>query len=345
MAACYLARKYGVHSAMPVFKALKACPDAVVIQPDMKKYATVSRSLRQMMRKLTPLVEPISIDEAFLDLAGTERLHGSSPALTLLRLAASIHDEHGITVTVGLSHNKFLAKLASGLNKPNGFTLIGRKETISFLSKQSVSRIWGVGRVFQKRLERDGITQIGHLQAHDAKDLVRQYGEIGGRLSRLAFGRDERKVIPDIERKSLSSETTFGENTSDPTRLKRVLWQQVEKVSTGMKREKIGARAVTLKLKTAQFAVRTRSRTLPNPTQMADVIYAVAAPLLKREADGTEFRLLGVGLSELVSEEHCDPLDLADPGSQRRRQVEVAVDDLRARFGHDAIGKRKMLNQ
>jgi len=344
MAACYVARQYGVHSAMPMFKALKACPAAVVIPPDMKKYGIVGRAVREMMRNVTPLVEPISIDEAFLDLAGTERLHGSSPARTLARLASDIRAEHRITVTVGLSHNKFLAKLASGLNKPHGFTVIGREETVSFLADQPVSRIWGVGRVFQKRLERDGITRIGQLQGYEETELARRYGEIGGRLARLSHGRDNRKVVPGSGRKSLSSETTFGADIADAGELKRILWRQTEKVSAGVKKEEIGGRTVTLKLKTARFAIRTRSRTLPHPTQLADVIFAAAAPLLEKEADGTPYRLLGVGLSEFEPADRCDPIDLADPDSQRRKQVETAVDDLRARFGTDAIGKGRMLD-
>jgi len=343
MAACYVARQFGVHSAMPMFKALRACPDAVVIKPDMTKYGRIGREIREMMRNVTPLVEPISIDEAFLDLTGTERLHGGSPAQTLSRLARDIVDEHGITVSVGLSHNKFLAKLSSGLNKPSGFTVIGRRETVAFLATQPVSRIWGVGKVFQRRLEGDGITTIGQLQQLNADDLVRRYGEMGGRMARLSHGRDNRKVVPGGNRKSLSSETTFADDHTDLTDLSRILWRQSEKVSAGVKKEGIGGKTITLKLKTARFAIRTRSRTLSHPTQLADTIYAAALPLLEKEADGTAFRLLGIGLSEFAPAEDCDPLDLADPDLQRRKTVENAVDDLRARFGRGAIGKGRML--
>lgn len=343
MAACYVARQYGVHSAMPMFKALRACPDAVVVKPDMSKYGRIGRDIREMMRTVTPLVEPISIDEAFLDMTGTERLHGGSPARTLAGLVREIQDRHGITVSIGLSHNKFLAKLSSGLNKPRGFTVIGRAETVAFLSGQPVSRIWGVGKVFQRKLERDGITMIGQLQQISAEDLTRRYGEIGTRMARLAHGRDSRRVVPGSGRKSLSSETTFAEDISDPERLSRILWRQAEKVSAGLKKEDIGGRTVTLKLKTARFAIRTRSRTLPHPTQLADAIYATALPLLLKEVDGTAYRLLGVGLADFASQEDCDPIDLADPDSQHRKKVEGTVDDLRARFGRDAIGKGRML--
>ncbi len=343
MAACYVAREFGVHSAMPMFKALRACPDAVVVKPDMAKYGRIGRDIREMMRTVTPLVEPISIDEAFLDMTGTERLHGGSPARTLAGLVEEIKERHGITVSVGLSHNKFLAKLSSGLNKPHGFTVIGRAETVTFLAGQPVSRIWGVGKVLQRKLECDGITMIGQLQQMSPEDLTHRYGEIGSRIARLAQGRDTRKVVPGSRRKSLSSETTFADNISDPERLSRILWRQAEKVSAGVKKENIGGQTVTLKLKTARFAIRTRSRTLPHPTQLADAIYAAAAPMLSKETDGTAFRLLGIGLSEFAPQEDCDPIDLADPDSQRRKKAEGAVDDLRARFGSNVIGKGRRL--
>ena len=325
MAACYVARKYGVHSAMPMFQALRACPHAVVIRPDMEKYGSVGRDIRQMMRDVTPLVEPISIDEAFLDLGGTERLHGGSAAQTLAKLVATIEQRHGISVSIGLSHNKFLAKLASALNKPRGFTVIGRAETVGFLATQPVWRIWGVGTVLQRQLERDGITLIGELQPIREEELVRRYGKIGGRLGRFSHGDDTRRVTPGSDRKSLSSETTFDDDIRDAAQLKKILWRQTEKVSAGVKKENIGGRTVTLKLKTSRFRIRTRSHTLPHPTQLADVIYAAAAPLIDREADGTAFRLLGIGLSEFAPADQCDPFDLADPDSQRRKRVETAV--------------------
>lgn len=344
MAACYVARKYGVHSAMPMFQAMRACPDAVVVRPDMAKYGRIGREIRDMMRDVTPLVEAISIDEAFLDLIGTERLHGGSPARTLAKLASDIGARHGITVSIGLSHNKFLAKLASGLNKPHGFTVIGAAETGTFLAGQPVERIWGVGAVLQRRLARDGVRLIGDLQGIPEDELTRRYGSIGTRLARLSHGRDDRKVVPGSDRKSLSSETTFAKDIGDPERLKRILWRQAEKVSAGVKKERIGGRTVTLKLKTASFRIRTRARTLPFPTQLADVIYAAAAPLVEREADGTAFRLLGVGLSDFAPAEQCDPADLADPDSGRRKAVETTLDSLRERFGSAAIGKGRRLD-
>ncbi len=344
-AACYVARKYGVHSAMPMFQALRKCPDAVVIRPDMAKYTRIGREIREMMRDITPMIEPISIDEAFLDLSGTERLHGGSPARTLARLAADVRTRHGITVTVGLSHNKFLAKLGSGLDKPDGFTVIGRAETETFLAPLPVSMIWGVGEALDRRLARDGISRIGQLQTMEETELARRYGKMGHRLAAFSRGRDTRRIEPESERKSLSSETTFSEDISDADELARILWYQSERVAAGVKKEGIGGRTVTLKLKTADFRIRTRSRTLPHPTQLADAIFAAARPLMETEADGTRFRLLGVGLSELVPAADCDPPDLADPGLNRRKKVEGAVDDLRRRFGEKAIGKGRTLGR
>ena len=344
MAACYVAREYGVHSAMPMFKALRACPDAVIIPPDMKKYVRSGAEIRDMMRTATPLVEPISIDEAFLDLGGTERLHGGPPAQTLAALAMEIERKHSLTVSIGLSHNKFLAKIASGLDKPRGFKVIGKMETVDLLSRLPVSRIWGVGKVTQRRLAEQGVTTVGQLQAVPEAELVRCFGKLGQRLSQLAMGRDSRTVSPDTVRKSLSSETTFTSDLSNLDELKRVMWRLAERVAAESRQKAIGGRTITLKLKTSRFHLVTRSRTLSHPTQLSEVIYTTLLPLLAREADGTRFRLLGVGLSEIADADVCDPIDLANPGLQRQQQLEGAVDSLRNRFGKDVIGKGRSLD-
>ena len=195
-AACYVSRTYGVHSAMPMFKALKACPDAVVIRPDMRKYVAVGREVRALMLETTPLVEPLSIDEAFLDLSGTERLHGASPARTLVRLIRGIEETLGITASVGLSYNKSLAKIASDLDKPRGFAVIGRAEAQSFLEGQPVGLIWGVGKALQRRLTGDGIRTIGQLRALDEGALTARYGAIGKRLAHVCRGKENRQVNP-----------------------------------------------------------------------------------------------------------------------------------------------------
>ena len=342
-AACYVARIYGVHSAMPMFKALKACPDAVVIRPNMSKYAEVGREIRSMMQALTPAVEPISIDEAFLDLAGTDRLHEAPPAVSLARLVRRIETEVGVTASVGLSYNKFLAKVASDLDKPRGFAVIGQAEAYAFLGAQPVSLIWGVGKALQRKLARDGITGIGQLQEMEERDLIARYGSIGGRLYRFSRGQDSRTISASRPAKNVSAETTFNEDLRDREALRTRLWPLCEKVARRMKRAELAGRTVTLKLKTTEFRILTRNHQLAAPTQLAEVIYQTAAPLLDREADGTAFRLIGVGLSELSDGEFADPIDLLDEDSGRVAKVERAIDDVRARMGEDSIAKGRSI--
>ncbi|MFP4002399.1 MAG: DNA polymerase IV [Alphaproteobacteria bacterium] len=336
--ACYIARTYGVGSAMPMFKALKACPDAVVLRPDMAKYQAVSREVRRLMEDMTPLVQPLSLDEAFLDLTGTERLHGASAAETLARLLRRIETEIGITASAGLSHNKFLAKLASDMDKPRGFSVIGRAETEAVLAPLPVSRIWGVGARLEARLAEQGITHIRHLQTMDETDLMRRYGVMGRRLVRLARGEDERPVDADSETKSISSETTFETDISDPVRLRALLWEQCERVSARAKSAGLAGRTVTLKLKTDRFRTVTRSRTLGRSTQLAARIFECGRDLLDREADGRRFRLLGIGISGLTAAGTADGADLLDPQGERRTAAERAMDAIRGRFGTGAIG-------
>jgi DNA polymerase-4 len=345
MAACYIARRFGCRSAMPMFRARKLCPEAIVIRPDTAKYQREGQRVRELMLGTTPLVEPLSVDEAFLDLSGTEALHKGSPARTLARLARRIEDDIGITVTVGLSHNKFLAKIASDIDKPRGFTVIGREETLRFLDHQPVSALWGVGRTLQKRLEQDGFSEIGNLRAASDEFLTKRYGSIGSRLYRFSRGDDNRQVDPTSNRKSMSAETTFSDDLRDIESLEHRLWPLCEKVSARAKTAGLGARVVTLKLKTAGFASRTRRTTLPDPTQLAEVLWRTGRMLLAREARGTPFRLIGIGLSDFVDQALADPLDLADPDAARLKIVERTVDSLRARFGTEAIGKGRKISR
>ena len=328
---CYIARMSGVHSAMPMFKALEACPDAVVIKPDMKKYVEVGRDIRKRMRDITPLVEPLSIDEAFLDLSGTERLHRLRPAEVLVRFAKSIEDDLNITVSVGLSHNKFLAKIASDLEKPRGFSTIGQSETVEFLARQSVRIIFGVGKAFAARLEADGLSTITDLQQTDASVLAKRYGEIGLRLSKLAFGRDSRSVTPHRGAKSISAERTFNSDISDVDQLRQILRRVSETVSKRAKESDLAGYRVTLKLKSADFKTVTRAHTLPDPTNLADKIFRIAETMLVPLARGIPYRLLGVGISELADADLADPDDLIDENATRRAKVERAIDALKAR--------------
>jgi DNA polymerase-4 len=343
--ACYIARISGVKSAMPMFKALELCPQAVVIRPNIAKYAEAAKAVRAAMRQLTPLVEPLSLDEAYLDLSGTERLHGLSPAKSMAGLAKRIETEIGITVSIGLSCNKFLAKLASELDKPRGFAVIGRAEAVAFLRDKPIGFIRGAGAVLQARLAKDGITRIGQLQDMDARELARRYGSTGLWLHRLARAEDTRAVDPTGELKSISSETTFASNIARFEDLERILWRQAERVSLRAKTAGLGGRTVVLKLKTAAFKIKTRSVSLDAPTQLADRIFRTAREALRHEAQGTSYRLLGVGISQLSADNDCDPRDLIDTGAGKRAAAERAMDRVRAKFGGEAVGKGRALSR
>ena len=339
-ACCYVARIYGIRSAMPMFKALKACPDAVVIRPDMEKYRHVGHQVRQLMQDVTPLVEPISIDEAFLDLSGTRRLHHGAPAETLVRLVKRIETEIGINASIGLSFNKFLAKLASDIDKPRGFAAIGRADALDYLADKPVGILWGVGRSLQQRLERDGILRVGQLRDWDEADLVARYGSIGSRLKRFAEARDMRPVDPESTTKSISAETTFEDDVADIEALRVTLWRLSEKVARRLGRAGFACDGIQLKLKRADFRQITRSRKLSGATRLADEIYKAADGLLTGEADGRQsFRLIGVGADRLLPGEDADQPDLADPDRGKRVKVADAIDAVRAKFGDGAIGK------
>ncbi|WP_315928116.1 DNA polymerase IV [Mesorhizobium sp. SP-1A] len=335
--ACYIARIHGVRSAMPMFKALAACPEAVVIKPDMEKYVQVGRQVRSMMQGLTPLVEPLSIDEAFLDLAGTEKLHGLPPALVLARFAQSIEKEIGISVSAGLSYCKFLAKVASDFRKPRGFSVIGEQEAVGFLAEQPVTLIWGVGNAFAAALERDGIRMIAQLQKMERAELMRRYGVMGDRLYRLSRGQDDRRVDPERDTKSVSAETTFDTDLAGLDDLVPILRALSEKVSARLKKAGIAGRTVVLKLKSQDFRIRTRNRQLGDPTRLADRIFQTGLELLRKEADGTKYRLLGIGVSDLSDDGKADPPDLVDVQARKRALAEGAVDTLRDKFGRKAV--------
>jgi DNA polymerase IV len=336
---CYIARISGVRSAMPMFRALKLCPDAVVVRPRMEVYAAVSRQIREAMLALTPLVEPLSLDEAFLDLAGTERLLGAAPALSMARLAATIEREIGITASVGLSHNKYLAKVASDIDKPRGFSVIGRAETLAFLGPRPVRTIWGVGAALARKLEADGFHTIADLRLPGAMELTARYGKIGQRLHDLSIGVDTRRIEPDQPAKSISTETTFDEDISDQERLIGHLWRLAVKTSDRAKAKGMAGRTVTLKLKRADFRALTRQERLATPTSMTDDIFRHGEAMLTRMLGRAPFRLIGIGLSDLVEADATfpPPPDLFEGDQTPRRRTEAATDEIRARFGKDAI--------
>ncbi|RVT83260.1 DNA polymerase IV [Rhodobacteraceae bacterium CCMM004] len=342
--ACYIARIQGVRSAMPMFKALALCPEAVIVKPRFDAYVEASRQVRALMDELTPAVEPLSLDEAFMDLTGTARLHGAPPAVMLARLVRRMRDEIGITGSIGLSHNKFLAKVASDLDKPSGFAVIGRAETQEFLRDRPVGLIWGIGAVTQAALARAGIRTFADLLRWEQDDLVARFGGTGMRLWHLARGEDRRPVSAHTPVKGISNETTFGEDTADADILNGHIWRLSEKVADRAKAKGIAGRIVTLKLKTGDHRLLTRRTTLREPTQIADRIYRTARGLYEPEAGRGPFRLLGVGLSDLGPGDGADLSgDLLDPGAGRRAAAERATDRIRARYGRDAIVKGRAL--
>ncbi len=342
--ACYVARIRGVRSAMPMFQALKLCPDAVIIKPRMQAYVEASRDIRAMMEELTPDIEPLSLDEAFMDLSGTARLHGHPPATMLARLVKRMRAELGLTGSIGLSHNKFLAKVASDLDKPHGFSVIGEAETADFLRDKPVRLIWGVGATSQAALDKAGIRTFADLLRWDQTDLIARFGSMGDRLWHLARGQDLRRVSAHAPMKSISNETTFHEDTADPALLDGHLWRMAEKVSDRAKAKDLAGRVVTLKLKRADHSLLSRRISLRDATQLADTIYRTARGLFEHVGDEGPYRLLGCGLSDLVSAEAADLSgDLLDPQAMRRSQAERATDEIRSRFGTDAIVKGRAL--
>jgi DNA polymerase-4 len=333
-AACYISRTYGVRSAMPMFKALALCPSAAVIRPDMAKYVRVGREVRHAMQALTPLVEPLSIDEAFLDLSGTQRVHGMIPAKVLARFARAVERDIGITVSVGLSCNKFLAKIASDMDKPRGFAVLDQQEACAMLADKPVGFIFGVGPATQERLLQRGFRTIADLQRADEIELMKQFSSEGRRLWRLARGIDDRRVVADRGAKTISNETTFETDIRDFVTLEKTLWRLSEKVSSRLKSSNLAGGTVTLKLKTADFRQRTRSQSIHAPTQLAAKIFSISREMLAKEIDGTAFRLMGTGVSALRAGSAADDTDMLD---RRSAHAERAIDDLRKKFGDAAV--------
>jgi DNA polymerase IV len=344
LACCYVSRLYGVRSAMPMFKALAACPAAVVIRPDMAKYREVGRAVRTELRRLTPLVEPVSIDEAFLDLSGTEKLYGAVPAQLLATLAQKVEATLKITMSIGLSDSKFLAKIASDLDKPRGFAVLSRGDAPAFFADKPVSLLWGVGAALQRRLAADGITLIGQLAAIGERELAARYGRLGTRLAHLARGVDDRAVLAHAPARSISAETTLAQDEADAAVLAHALWPLCDRVSGHLKGASLAAGSVTLKLKTGDFRLRTRSRRLADPTQLAEALFRIASALLASEADGvTPYRLIGVGADLLVDGSEADLPTLFDDELGRPRRLEQTIDEIRGRLGDGSVRRGRDL--
>ncbi|HEY4251785.1 MAG TPA: DNA polymerase IV [Roseomonas sp.] len=343
-ACCYIARTRGVRSAMPMFKALAACPDAVVIRPEMAKYVQAARRIRALMEPLTPLLQPLSIDEAVLDLRGTEALHGAPPAAVLARFARAVEREVGVTVSIGLAANRLMAKLAAERDKPRGFAVIGGAEAAAWLAPQPVSLLPGIGPALEKRLAAAGFTRLGQLAILDPKQAAQRFGEDGPSLAARARGEDARAVDPGRETRSVSAETTFNSDLSTIAALERPLWRLCEKLARRLREKGLAAGGVVLKLKTADFRSRTRNARLPSPTLLPDTLFAAARALLAREADGrVAFRLIGIGAQPLAPAADADRGDLADPAAPKRAARWAAVEALRRKFGEDAIARGRAL--
>jgi DNA polymerase-4 len=338
---CYIARISGVRSAMPMFKALKACPQAVVIKPDFAKYRAESKRILGMAAELTPLIQPLSLDEAWMDLSGTERLHGAPPAVTLARLQARIEAEVGITVSIGLASNKFLAKIASDLDKPRGFSVIGG-EAQAFLAPKPVRILPGVGPAMVASLEKAGFRTVGDLARAGARDLADRWGATGLRLHDLAHGRDSRAVRPNEARKAMSAETTFNEDLSALEDLEDILAALADRVAGQARAAGIAGRVVTLKLRATDFRIVTRRRTLPVATQTAHTLFKVGRELLAREADGRPWRLIGIGIADLVEADQAGA-DFFAAEETKALASERSIDAIRARFGKGAVTSARLL--
>ena len=341
--ACYLARIKGVRSAMPMYKALKLCPSAIIIKPNMSKYRDASRKIQNLMNQLTPLTEPISLDEAFLDLSGTKKLHKKIPAVLLAELSKKINQEVGISVSIGLSYNKFLAKICSDLDKPKGFSLLGRGDSKKFLSSQPVEILWGVGKILKRKLNDDGIKTISQIEELGIKEVINRYGSIGSHIYSLSQGKDLRRVVPQRQIKSISHETTFENDISDKEVLEKKLWSLCEKVSKRSKEKGLGGQTITLKLKTKEFKLISRSCTIDEPTQIGELIFQNSKTLLDREDDKVKYRLIGVGISNLKDSELCDLYDLINISKTKNAKIEYAIDDIRNKFGKDLIKKGRSI--
>jgi nucleotidyltransferase/DNA polymerase involved in DNA repair len=340
-AASYEARKFGVHSAMPSRTAFRLCPQGIFVSPSFKKYSAISKQVRAIFLSYTPLVQPISIDEAFLDVTGAVK--SLQEAVEIARkIKADIKSQTQLTGSVGVAPNKFLAKLASDLNKPDGLTLITDEDKVKVLAPLPVSKIWGVGKVTEKHLHDCGIRTIGDLQQYPLDALQARVGNMASHLRALAMGADDREVETGDESKSISSEHTFDVDTDDVEQVKRALLEQAEEVGWRLRKEHLAARTVQLKLRYADFTTLTRRKTLPTPTQDEMLLYQTAEKLLLAEKlQGQRIRLIGVGGSNLVQPEF--QMDLFDKTPEKHAGVSKVLDEVRAKLGPNAVKRGKTL--
>lgn len=335
-AANYEARKYGVHSAMPMVTALRKCPQAVVIPTRMSHYAEISKQIREIFHRFTPVVEPLSLDEAFLDVDGCEGLFGPPPEIGRA-IKAAILDETNLIASVGVAPNKFLAKVASDLDKPNGFVVVDPDRVLEFLEPLPISRLWGIGKVSEKALRTVGIQTVGQVRQLSPEVLTDKFGETGTRLWNLAHGIDKRRVVPDREAKSISHETTFAVDVGDKTVLRAWLLELTEQVGRRLRRSGLRAKTVNLKLRFSNFETISRARSVSDPTDATNRLWEVAAELLDRATLDREVRLIGMGVSN-ITREHARQQSLFGDDKQDN-QLDSVADSIKAKFGSGAISR------
>lgn len=339
-AASYEARPFGVRSAMPISRAARLCPHAVFLPVDMPRYQRVSTQIMELLGTFSPLVEQISVDEAFLDLTGTESLFGD-PLDTVRRIKTRIQAETGLTASAGLASNKFVAKVASDLGKPDGLVVVPAGEESGFLAPLPVERLWGVGRVMTKELHGLGIRTIGHLQALPREALARRFGRHGDHLFELARGWDRRPVTSEVGAKSIGAEETFGRDCRDRERLLVVLRAHAERVAAEVRRQDLAAGRVAVKVRFADFSTVTRSAS-GDPTQDGLELYRRATLLLRRVSLSQPVRLIGLSVSRLTGSGHGQ-LPLLDGAAIRRERLARVVDGLTQRFGADTVRPASLL--
>ncbi len=339
-AANYRAREFGVHSAMPAAVAKRKCPQAIFLKPRLDRYAEVSGQIRAIFHRYTPLVEPLSLDEAFLDVRGSTPLFGPATEIGR-RIKQEIRQELELIASVGVAPNKFLAKIASDLDKPDGFVVVDPDRIQEFLDPLPVGRLWGVGRVGGRWFDEMGIRTIGQLRRMP-QDVIRgKFGRAGDQLWHLAQGIDHRSVVPDHQAKSISHETTFATDIADPEVLRAWLLELTEQVARRLRRHGMRGRTVQLKVRFADFRTITRSQTLPEPTDSTDELWRSAAELLQSRlpSDHLPVRLLGMGLSGLDASDQTQGQLFDQADRQRQTQLDAATDAIRDRYGRQAIGR------
>ncbi|MGB2986270.1 MAG: DNA polymerase IV [Phycisphaerae bacterium] len=337
-AASYEARQSGCRSAMPMAAALRRCPNAIVVPPRGKRYADVSAVIFEIMEQFTPLVEPLSIDEAFLDVTGSTGLFGP-PEQIAQEVRRRVRAEAQLTASVGVASNKFLAKLASDLDKPDGLVLVSDDEVQAFLDPLPISRLWGVGKATLPRFEELGIRTFGDALRLSEAEFRGSFGEAGGQFYRLVRGIDNRQVVPDREAKSISHEVTFPVDIDDWEHLKSVLLGQTEQVARRLRRHGLLARTVTVKIRTEDFRTITRSRTFDTATDETDAMWQTVAGLFDAWARQRPpaVRLIGMGVSQLSTGTGQQLSLFGQEESARHRQIDKAMDEIRDRFGEGAV--------